>query len=264
MSTTLPTCACSAMNFLTRTHQLEQVAEDELGKVALAVSVLDSNIAEPTLEDIYRAGRARTFEEAKKNILAEIQEKKLTFVYEDIELPLMPILRQMEKSGVCIDKKFLSQLSKEYHEELNKIAKRIYEAAGEEFNINSPKQMGEILFDKMGLTVARQKKTSTGARSTRESELEKMRDLHPIIGDILQYRELAKLLGTYIDNIPTLVDDENRVHTTFIQIGAATGRLATKNPGLQNIPIKSELGRAIRKAFIAKKGYTLVAFDYSR
>jgi DNA polymerase-1 len=242
----------------------EQIPEDEFSKIALAVSVLDSNIAEPTLEDIYRAGRSRNFEEAKKAILADIQEKKLAFVYENIELPLMPILRQMERKGVCIDKKFLGNLSKEYHEELDKIAKRIYTAAGGEFNINSPKQLGEILFDKLGLAPARQKKTAGGARSTRESELEKMREMHPIISDILQYRELAKLLGTYIDSLPTLLDEHNRVHTTFIQIGAATGRLATKNPGLQNIPIKTELGRVIRKAFIAEKGYTLVAFDYSQ
>lgn len=242
----------------------EQVPEDEFQKIALAVSVLDSNIAEPTIEDIYRVGRSRTFEEAKKNILADIHTNNLDFVYEKIELPLMPILRQMERKGVCIDKKFLTTLSKEYHAELDKIAKRIYAAAGAEFNINSPKQLGEILFDKLGLMPARQKKTAGGARSTRESELEKMRSMHPIISDILQHRELSKLLGTYIDSLPTLLDDDSRVHTRFIQVGAATGRLATKNPGLQNIPIKTELGRAIRKAFIAEKGHVLVAFDYSQ
>ena len=176
----------------------------------------------------------------------------------------MPVLRAMEKRGVCIDKKFLAELSKEYHAELKKIAARIYKAAGEEFNINSPKQLGDILFDKLGLKPEKQKKTAGGARSTRESELEKMRTHHPIVADILSYRELSKLLGTYIDNLPTLLDDKNRVHTHFIQIGAATGRLATKNPGLQNIPIKTELGRAIRHAFIAEKGYKLVAFDYSQ
>jgi DNA polymerase-1 len=245
-------------------EEKEQIPEDELGKIVLAVSVLDSNIAEPTLEDIYRAGRSRVFEEAKKAILAEIKEKELSFIYEEIELPLTPILRQMEHKGICIDKKFLAHLSKEYHAELDKIAKRIYEAGGGEFNINSPKQLGEILFDKLGLAPARQKKTAGGARSTRESELEKMRDMHPVIADILAYRELAKLLGTYIDSLPTLLDEQNRVHTTFIQIGAATGRLATKNPGLQNIPIKTDLGRAIRKAFIAEKGHALVAFDYSQ
>ena len=245
-------------------EEVEQVPEDEFNKIALAVSVLDSNIAEPTLEDIYRAGRSSVFEEAKKVILEEIKEKELTFVYEGIELPLMPVLRAMERKGVHIDKKFLAELSKEYHAELKKIAARIYKAAGEEFNINSPKQLGDILFDKLGLKPERQKKTAGGARSTRESELEKMRTYHPIVADILAYRELAKLLGTYIDNLPTLLDDASRVHTHFIQIGAATGRLATKNPGLQNIPIKTELGRAIRHAFIAEKGYMMVSFDYSQ
>lgn len=242
----------------------EKVPQEELQKILLAVSVLDSNIAKPELEDVYRIGRSRVFEEAKKTILAEIKEKELSFVYEKIELPLMPVLREMERRGVKIDRAFLSKLSKEYTKELGKLADRIYEAAGGEFNINSPKQLGEVLFDKLGLTPERQKKTPTGARSTRESELEKMKNLHPVVADILSYRELQKLLSTYIDNLPTLVDSEDRVHTTFIQIGAATGRLATQNPGVQNIPIKTELGRAIRNAFVADRGYKMVSFDYSQ
>ncbi len=180
----------------------EEVDEAEFAKIALAVSVLDSNIAKPTLDDIYRAGGTRVFEEAKKKILEDIKEKKLTFVYEDIELKLMPVLRAMEKRGVRIDRAFLADLSKKYHKELNTIAARIYQAAGGEFNINSPKQLGEILFDKLGLAVKNQKKTAGGARSTRESELEKMKNLHPIVGDILSHRELNKLLGTYIDALP--------------------------------------------------------------
>jgi DNA polymerase-1 len=242
----------------------EEVDPEELAKIALAVSVLDSNIAKPELDDIYRTGRANNFAEAKKHILDEIKKEKLEFVYEKIELPLMPILRQMEKRGVLIDKDFLKKLSKEYHTELDKIAARIYEAAGGEFNINSPKQLGEVLFDKLGLAVKNQKKTAGGARSTKESELEKLKDLHPIVGDIMAHRELAKLLGTYIDALPEELDAQGRVHTTFIQIGAATGRIATQNPGLQNIPIKTELGRAIRHAFVASPGMKLVSFDYSQ
>jgi DNA polymerase-1 len=242
----------------------ENISPEELNPITLAVSVLDSNIAKPTLEDIYRIGRANKFEEASKNILEQIKEKKLEFIYEQVELPLMPVLRAMEKRGVKIDKAFLKKLSTEYHTELDKIAARIYEAAGEEFNIASPKQLGEVLFDKLGLVVKNQKKTAGGARSTKESELEKMKDLHPIINDIMSYRELAKLLGTYIDALPEALDSEDRVHTTFIQMGAATGRLATQNPGLQNIPIKTELGRAIRKGFVASEGMKLVSFDYSQ
>lgn len=240
------------------------VSDSELQRALLAVSVLDSNIAKPDLEDVYRMGKSRNFNEASGALFKEIQEKELEFVYEKIELPLMPVLRAMEKTGVKVDCDFLKKLSKEYTKELEKIAARIYDAAGGSFNVNSPKQLGEVLFDKLGIKPERQKKTPTGARSTREAELVKMKDLHPIIADILSYRELQKLLSTYIDNLPTLVDSESRVHTTFIQMGAATGRLATQNPGLQNIPIKTELGRAIRNAFVADKGYKLVTFDYSQ
>lgn len=240
------------------------VSPEELQKIALAVSVLDATNSEPTLEDILYMGKSEDFEIAKKNILAEIDREKLNFVYEKIELPLSPVLRRMEARGVLVDKEFLEKLSKDYHKELTKIAERIYEAAGGEFNINSPKQLGEVLFDKLGLSVKNQKKTASGQRSTRESELEKMRELHPIIEDILKHRELQKLLSTYIDSIPTLLDEGNRLHTSYLQIGAGTGRMASKNPNLQNIPIKSELGRAIRHGFVASPGMQLVSFDYSQ
>lgn len=244
--------------------ELEDVPKEDLEKITLAVAVLDSNIQEPTLEDVYRVGKSDKFEEARKNILDEIKERNMQVVYEKIELPLMPVLRKMEQKGVCVDKAFLKDLSKEYTKELNKISARIFKAAGQEFNINSPKQLGEILFDKLGLIPEKQKKTAGGQRSTRESELVKMKEMHPIIEDILTHRELQKLLSTYIDTLPTLLDEKGRVHTRFVQIGAATGRLASKDPNLQNIPIKTELGRAIRHAFVADKGYTLVSFDYSQ
>lgn len=235
--------------------------QEELG---IAVSVLDSTITIPTLSDIYRMGKSKDLAEARKNLLAEIKEKKLDFVYEKIELPLAPVLRKMEARGVKIDKEFLKELSKEYSAELKKISARIYKAAGGEFNVSSPKQLGDVLFDTLGLTPEKQKKTAGGQRSTRESELIKMRGLHPVIDDILSYRELSKLLSTYIDTLPKLLDGEGRVHTTFVQIGAATGRLASQNPNLQNIPIKTELGRRIREAFVADKGNVLVSFDYSQ
>lgn len=232
--------------------------------LGIAVSVLDSTITEPTLSDIYRMGKSKDIDEARKHLLAEIKEKKLEFVYEKIELPLAPVLRKMEQRGIKVDKEFLKELSKKYTAELAKIRARIYEAAGGEFNVGSPKQLGEVLFDKLGLVPEKQKKTAGGQRTTKESELVKMRGMHPIIEDILSYRELSKLLSTYIDTLPTLLDSEDRVHTTFLQIGAATGRLASQNPNLQNIPIKTELGRAIRHAFVADEGSVLVAFDYSQ
>ncbi|MEK7612621.1 MAG: DNA polymerase [Patescibacteria group bacterium] len=242
----------------------EEVDAQEFAEVSLAVSVLDSNIAVPTLDDMYYLGKSNEFGKAKEHILKEIEDRKLQYVYEKIELPLMPVLRRMEKRGVLIDKAFLQKLSVQYHHELEKIGKRIYKAAGGEFNINSPKQLGDVLFDTLQLATKNQKKTAGGQRSTRESELVKMKSLHPIIDEILAHRELQKLLSTYIDTLPTLLDSDDRLHTTFIQIGAATGRLASQNPNLQNIPIKSELGRAIRHAFVAKRGSVLVAFDYSQ
>lgn len=242
----------------------QNVDPQEFFDAALMVSVLDATIAEPTLDDILRMGGSEDFATAKKNLRIAITEEKLDFIYEKVEKPLSPVLRAMETRGVLVDKEFLAKLSKDYHAELKKIAARIYEAAGGEFNINSPKQLGDVLFDKLGLSVKNQKKTAGGQRSTRESELEKMRELHPIIDDILKHRELQKLLSTYIDSIPTLLDAGSRLHTSYVQIGAGTGRMASKNPNLQNIPIKSELGRAIRHGFIASPGMKLVSFDYSQ
>jgi len=242
----------------------EEKLTPEQQELGIAVSVLDSTITVPTLSDIYRMGKSKDLAVARKNLLAEIKEKKLEFVYEKIELPLAPVLRKMEERGIKVDKEFLKELSKTYTAELKKISARIYQAAGGEFNVGSPKQLGEVLFDKLSLTPEKQKKTAGGQRSTKESELVKMRGMHPIIDDILQYREISKLLSTYINTLPTLLDSEGRVHTTFLQIGAATGRLASVDPNLQNIPIKTELGRAIRNAFVADKGSALVSFDYSQ
>ncbi len=249
-------------DFFTEVSPQEQIPPEEFHKAALAVSVIDSNIAEPDYDDILRMGRADTFDDAYKNLLAQIKEKNMEFVYNQIELPLSPVLRRMEERGVLVDTDFLKKLSREYKTELDLICARIYSLAGGEFNIGSPKQLGEVLFDKLGLVA--KKKTAGGQRSTKESELQKLAGTHPIIEDILAYRELSKLLSTYIDSIPTLVDDESRLHTRYVQIGAATGRMASKDPNLQNIPIKTELGRRIRHAFVASPGMALVSFDYSQ
>lgn len=238
--------------------------EAEAQKLLLAVWVLDSSVTDPTLDDVYRLGKSRNFEEAYATIMRELKGKNLLFVYEEIELPLMPILRAMEARGILVDRDFLKKLSSEYHRKLSQLATRIYAHAGVEFNINSPRQLSEVLFDRLSLSPKGHKKTPTGARSTRESELEKLRDAHPIIEDILSYRELSKLLSTYIDAIPTMLDEQDRLHTTFVQTGTATGRLSSQNPNLQNIPIKTELGRAIREAFTAPRGSTLVSLDYSQ
>ena len=241
-----------------------QVPQDELEETALALWLVNSNITDPKLEDILNFAGKDTFAEAKEAISAELDKRGLRKVYEEIELPLTPVLHSMEKRGIKIDRAILARLGKEYHMTLDGLEKKIWQLAGEEFNISSPKQLGVIIFDKLHLTAKNMKKTAGGARSTRESELEKLRDSHEIIPLIFEYRELAKLLSTYIDAIPPLLDTDDRLHTRFVQTGTTTGRMSSQEPNLQNIPMRTELGRAIRKAFIAEKGFVLAGLDYSQ
>ncbi len=245
----------------------EEIPEAEVRKLGIALSLLNSELANPNEDDILNYGGAKNFDDAKKKILAAIKEKNLTYVYEDIELAILPAVIAMEQYGVKVDIAYLKKLSSEYHKELTILEKSIWRQAGREFNINSPKQLGEILFDEMKLVpdgTARMKKTAGGARSTRESELEKLRGVNPIIDEIFKYRELQKLLSTYIDTLPLLADSSSRIHSKFNQVGAATGRFSSNEPNLQNIPIKTELGKNIRNAFVAEKGYKLISFDYSQ
>lgn len=226
-----------------------------------------SDVTNPTLEDVLQNTKSKTLAEAHEKLEALVRKENLERVYRDIERPLIPVIDAINKTGVRIDTKYLEKLSKEYTAELERLAAAIYKAAGEEFNINSPRQLGTILFDKLALGKGqgkRQKKTSTGQISTRESELAKLKGEHPIIDDILAYRELAKLLSTYIDAIPQSVGADGRLRTTFVQTGTTTGRISSQNPNLQNIPIKSELGRRIRRAFVAGDGKKLLSFDYSQ
>ena len=201
----------------------------------------------------------------------DIKKEDLDYVYREIELPIVPIIEKMENVGIKIDKKYFGKISKEYHSDLEKIEKEIWGYAGREFNINSPKQLGEILFDEIKIGEVdgkslglKMKKTSGGARSTKESELEKLRALHPIVDKILEHRELQKLLSTYIDTIPSMTGEDGRLHANFLQYGTTTGRFSSNNPNLQNIPTKTERGKKIRNAFISEDGYFLVSFDYSQ
>jgi DNA polymerase-1 len=240
------------------------VSKEELEKTAVALWLVNSTITNPTIEDVYAFSGKEDFAEAGKDIFAELDKKGLRKIYEDIELPLIPIIHRMEERGIKVDRALLARLSKTYGAELASLEKKIWKEAGTEFNIASPKQLGEVLFDKLGLKVKNAKKTGGGARSTKESELEKMRDMHPVVPMLFEYRELAKLLGTYIDAIPPLLDANDRLHTHFIQSGSTTGRMASESPNLQNIPIKSDLGKKIRDAFVAEKGFKLASFDYSQ
>lgn len=238
--------------------------KDTLTKAKIAFWLLNSEQTDPNLDDVVHYRKSNTLAEAIVALETDIKKEKLEYIYRNIELPLIPIIDQMEKYGIMVDTEYLKKLSKEYHTDLSKIEKDIWKQAGREFNINSPKQLGEVLFDELGLTVKGMKKSAGGARSTRESELEKLRDLHPIISEILKYRELQKLLSTYIDTIPDSVGADRRLHAHFIQTGAATGRFSSSNPNLQNIPIKTEKGKNIRNAFIAAPGYVFASFDYSQ
>ncbi len=237
---------------------------EDVAEAGLLLWVVDSNKTEPTLDDILSYTRTNSLADAREALLKIIKDQDLAFVFEKIEKPLTPITREMKEVGIKVDVKRLESLGKKYHEELAKLEKKIWEIVGEEFNVSSPKQLGEMLFVKMGLKPKNQKKTASGGFSTKESELEKLREEHPVAGFVLEYRELAKLLGTYIDTIPAQVDMGGRLHAEFLQAGSTTGRMASANPNLQNIPNKTTLGREIRKSFIAEKGFKLVAFDYSQ
>ncbi len=242
----------------------EDVPEKELKETGIALWLLNSELTNPDLDDMLEFSHKNSFREAKKYIFEELTAHGLKKVYEEIELPLVPIIDEMEKNGIRVDTAYLKELSVEYHKRAEIHEKKIYEMAGETFNINSPKQLGEMIFDKLNLTAKGLKKTAGGARSTRESELEKLADSHPIIKEILEYRELQKLLSTYIDNIPDMVGEDGRLHTTFIQTGTTTGRMSSNNPNLQNIPTHAGYGIAVRDAFVADDGYLLASLDYSQ
>lgn len=186
-------------------------------------------------------------------------------LYNNIEIPLLKTLALMETEGINLDVKFLKNLSKRTTEELGKITKKIFELSGEEFNISSPKQLGEILFEKMKIS-DKPKKTKTGQYSTSEETLTELASKNEIVKLVLEHRSISKLLNTYIDSLPKQLDKStNRIHTEYVQTIASTGRLSSVNPNLQNIPIRTSRGKEIRKAFIAKnKDYFLMAADYSQ
>lgn len=254
-----------------KTNQLEFFSREKEIKIdpellletSIALWVLNSDLTNPNLKDILLFTRKETFEEAQKVIFQKLEEEKLEKVFSEIEKPIIPIVQQMEDYGVLIDKKFFEKLSFDYHQELDKLTKKIYNLAGSEFNINSPKQMAEVLFEKMQIKTTKKRGTS-GSFSTKFSILEELKETHPIIAEILAYRELQKLLSTYIDVIPKMVDQNNRLHAKFLQNGTTTGRFSSQEPNLQNLPIKTNLGRKIRGGFITPPGHKLVAFDYSQ
>jgi DNA polymerase-1 len=243
----------------------EIIPQEQLEEAKVLLWLLASDFTNPELDDILAYTKTDTFAAAYEVLKEKVRETgRLQEVFDEIEKPLMPVLRKMETHGVLIDKAALAELSKTYKAELDECEKKIYEMAGKEFLISSPRQLGDVLFDDLALKVKGQKKTAGGQRSTRESELEKIRELHPIVDAILEYRQIQKLLSTYIDSLPLLLGEDGRLHAQFLQAGTTTGRMASQNPNLQNIPIRSDRGRAIRHAFIAPAGFTLLGLDYSQ
>jgi DNA polymerase-1 len=243
----------------------EEVDPTELAEAQVMLWLISSEFTNPSLDDILAFTKERTFAPARAELEKQLSKMgRVREVYEQIEKPLIPVIERMEARGVLIDPKVLDTLATKYRAELEELEKRIYASAGREFNVSSPKQLGEVLFDELKIIPEKQKRTAGGQRSTRESELEKIRDAHPVVGDILEYRELKKLLSTYIENLPPLLDAEHRLHAEFLQTGTTTGRMASQNPNLQNIPLHSERGRMIRHAFVAPKDFTLVSLDYSQ
>lgn len=199
-----------------------------------------------------------------KVLSKKLESEKLLKLFEEIEMPLVPVLIVIEHNGIKIDLNFLKVFSKKLTKQIDEVSKKIFKLAGQEFNISSPQQLKEILFDKLQISTQGIGHTKTGF-STAADELEKLRGRHEIIDLISEYRELTKLLSTYIDALPELVNKKTgRVHTSFNQTITATGRLSSSNPNLQNIPIKTELGREVRKAFIAEKGNKIISADYSQ
>ena len=184
-------------------------------------------------------------------------------LYNEVELPLVPVLREMEAAGVRIDVPKLKQAETALTEELNALEQRIYALAGEPFNINSPRQVGELLFDKLQLD-SKAKKSKTGQYSTSEEVLVALKEKHEIVGLILDYRELKKLISTYISTLPGYIAEDGKIHTTYNQTVTATGRLSSSNPNLQNLPIRSERGRFIREAVIPDEGCLFLSADYSQ
>jgi DNA polymerase-1 len=194
---------------------------------------------------------------------AEVDRSKVTRVYEEIDLPLAPVLYRMEKNGVRIDTAVLDSLSRKFAAELERVGEQIYSLAGRRFNVNSPKQLGEVLFKDLGLPLP-VKYGKGKAISTAQDVLEGLAEKHEVPRLVLEFRHLSKLKSTYIDSLPLLADSESRVHTTFQAAATATGRLSSVNPNLQNIPIRTELGREIRAAFVAAPGTQLLSADYSQ
>ena len=215
---------------------------------------------EEALTGVYSEATLNKFSEQHS---AFLKDEKLNTIFTDFDMPVVPILYKMEAAGILLDREYFEGLKTEFEGKVAEIEQKIYELSGEQFNVNSPLQMSQILFEKLGLPVKGIKKTSRGY-STGAKELEKLKDEHPVVAEIIRYRETMKLLSTYIAPLIEQVAADGRIHSTFTQNVTATGRLSSLNPNLQNIPVRSEEGKRIRRGFVAPEGKVLVSADYSQ
>lgn len=243
----------------------EPVAIDEglLEKIRVAHHMLHSEDTNRSYEDIIGIYGNKPLGDIYEEVKRKLAETGLLPLYETVEEPLIALVAQMSQTGITLDVEMLKKLSTELHEYVTTLEREIHELAGVTFNIASPKQLGDVLYDQLHLG-SKIKKTKTGAKSTNAAELEKIQDEHPVVAKVLQYREVTKLLSTYIDTLPTYVKEDGRIHAHFVQTGAGTGRFSCEDPNLQNIPIKSELGQKVRAAFVAAEGTTLLSCDYGQ
>jgi DNA polymerase I len=248
-------------------HSLDEVSFEYLAKRKKSfIEVLKkrASFAEVPIEEAtsYAAEDAALSYELKNLLFTKLEEKGLSDVYFDIEMPLIEVLIDMEKSGIKIDPSLLNTFSREMSIEIDSIQKRVFFLAGEEFNINSPKQLSKVLFHSLGLSPS--KRTKTGF-STGMEVLEELAGVHELPREVLNYRSLTKLKSTYLDTLPSLINPQTgRLHTSFNQTVTATGRLSSREPNLQNIPVRGEWGKRIRAAFIAEPGNLLLSADYSQ
>lgn len=249
------------MNSSTRAHDIQAIALRELGTEIKDTSAQSSLFGVDP--DAIAKSLLAVFE-VEKLYRVQLKERSDSGLFQKVEMELIPVLAEVELNGVAVDTEKLAELSKYAAETVKKLTEKIWKEAGEEFNVSSPVQLRDILYEKMGLRLPGIKKGKTGY-STAASELEKLRGVHPIIEFIEEYREVTKLQNTYIDVLPTLINKKtHRIHTTFNQAVTTTGRLSSSEPNLQNIPIRSELGKKIRDAFISEPGNELIAADYSQ
>ncbi|PID51771.1 MAG: DNA polymerase I [Candidatus Moraniibacteriota bacterium] len=239
-------------------------AHDDANQLSLGLRDNDGQKATACQKASYiHALHAHFIQEIDATVATQHENANVATLLATMEMPLVPILFAMERHGILLDRARFCCIAKDIDRAIATLTERIYEHAGETFNINSTQQLRVILFDTLGIDTSAIKKTKTGF-STASSELEKMRDAHPIIADIEKYRELFKLKTTYVDVLPALTDAENRIHTSFNQAVASTGRLSSSDPNMQNIPIRTEEGRKLRDGFIAAPGTKLVSADYSQ